>query len=120
MTEHAVKPLPEYQNECFHVTFTLILEPSSLKPCYLEAQLSKGVPEGEDRKFEHQGVATFEGPNIMPPVAGRPLIPYFIYHLKEIESYLVGEYAIDLVRDETKRITKHTAASVLAVAPDVD
>lgn len=120
MTEQAVKPLPEYQNERFHVTFTLILEPSALKPCYLDAQLSKGVPDGEGHKWEHQGVATFDGPNIMPPVAGRPLIPYLIYHLKEIESYLVGDYAIDLVRDETKRITTKTAASVLASAPDVD
>lgn|SRR5512146_965213 len=120
MTDNAVKPLPQYQNERFHVTFTMILEPASLKPVYLDCQLSKGVTADDGNKWEHQGIATFEGPQMVPPVAGRPLIPYLIYHLKEIESFLVGEYAIDLVRDETKVITTKCAASVLAPAPNTD
>lgn len=94
MAENAPSALPPGQTEVWHVDFHMSLEPDSLSPNYLSCQVSRRVPESDPAEWHMDGIASFECPSAVIPRVGAPLIPYLIYHLREISDWLTTEHVV--------------------------
>lgn len=80
------------QTEVWHVDFHMSYEPDSLAPNYLNCQVSRRVPNTDPAQWHMEGVASFDCPPVIVPRVGADLIPYMIYHLDEVKSWLIEEH----------------------------
>lgn len=92
MTETPANEPISASDVVWQVSFYMEYRPESMLPQHFRAEIAKGTPEGDGWKFNHDGIATFEGPRIIPPREGGQLIQYLLYHLTEIKEFLVQEH----------------------------
>lgn len=94
MAENAPGALPAGQTEVWHVDFHMSLEPDSLSPNYMSCQVSRRPPGQDTPEWHYDGIASFEVPSLVIPRVGAELIPYLLYHLREISDWLTTEHVV--------------------------
>lgn len=92
MTETPANEPISASDVIWQVSFYMEYRPESMLPQHFRAEVAKGTPEGDAWRYEHDGIATFEGPAIIPPRHGGQLLQYLLYHLTEIKEFLVQEH----------------------------
>lgn len=117
MTETAPKAPPADVTELWHVDFHLSYEPSSLTPYYINCDVSKRIPHRDKGEWQIEGIASFDAPALVVPRAGADLIPYLIYHLDEIKSWLVEEHVRRVFNGQEEKIGDKVGLPVQTTSP---
>lgn len=112
MTETAPEAPAQDVTEMWHVDFHMSTEPSALTPNYINCQVSRRVPGPDPRKWEIEGIASFDAPPLIIPRVGADLIPYLIYHLDEVKSWLIEEHVRRVFNGQEEKIGPEVGVAV--------
>jgi hypothetical protein len=112
MTENTAKAPKIIPPTSWHVSFTWIYSPESMEPNYLDCKVSKSVGSGDEKAWYHDGIASFEGPKITPPMEGDEIITFLLHHLFKIRDYLTEEYVQRLAQGVQQYIRPEVGVSM--------
>jgi hypothetical protein len=92
MTKTAPQAPTAETDVLYHVDFHLSFEPNALQKYWGSCDVAKGIRQGDETVWEHDGIASFDVPPLAVPRVGQDIIPYFIYHLEQWRDWLTQEH----------------------------
>lgn len=113
MTETAPEAPTPVPQDVWHLDFFLCFDPNALQPCYVNVDIARKYKVGEESTWERAGTASFDGPAVIPPRADQDFIPYMLYHLDELKSWLMEEHVRNVWNDGENKIPETIALPII-------
>jgi hypothetical protein len=113
MTETAHIAPPPSRQDPFQISFTIARAPHTLTGDYVDCHVARGYDVDGETKWEIDGIGSFEGADLAPPVAGQELIPYLVHHVLQIRDWLMEEHAARFLTGTAERISASVGVAQL-------
>lgn len=111
MSDTAHDAPPEVDHEMWSASFTLHFTPDALAPFWINCEVGYRTGGPHPQPWVLDGIASFDAPTLLPPREGSSLIPYLIYHIDEIKSWLTEEHVRRVFNGQEETIRKQLCLS---------